>query len=162
MVDTGATVNLMPYSLCHKLGRMTEDLIKTNIMLNDYEGSASQAHGVFNAKLTIGNKTVNTFFFVIDSQGPYSALLGRDWIHTNCCVPSTIHQCLIQWDGNDVEVIPADDSFDVAMDETYFWAASDTECLTGREDQDCEFIEASKNGVTLVPATGVYIYKDVS
>ena len=38
LVDTGAAVNLMPYSVLHRLGRSTADLIKTNIMLNDFNG----------------------------------------------------------------------------------------------------------------------------
>jgi hypothetical protein len=32
-------------------------------------------------------------------------LLGRDWIHTNECVPSTLHQYVIQWIGDEVEVV---------------------------------------------------------
>jgi hypothetical protein len=35
-------------------------------------------------------------------------LLGRDWIHANRCVPSTLHQCLVQWIGDEVEVVLAD------------------------------------------------------
>jgi len=120
MVDTGAAVNIMPYSLCRKIGRSDEDLIKTNLMLNDYKGDPSQARGVLNVELTIGSKMVNTSFFVIDSQGPYLALLGRDWIHANCCVPSTMHQCLIQWNGDEVEVVHADETCDISMAEAYF------------------------------------------
>ena len=38
----------------------------------------------------------------------YNALLGRDWIHPNFCIPSTLHQFLIFWNGEEVEVIGAD------------------------------------------------------
>ena len=38
LVDTGATVNLMPYSVLRRLGHSTADLIKTNVMLNDFNG----------------------------------------------------------------------------------------------------------------------------
>jgi hypothetical protein len=38
LVDTGAAVNIMPYSVLHRLGCSTEDLIKTNIMLSDFNG----------------------------------------------------------------------------------------------------------------------------
>ena len=38
LVDTGAAVNLMPYSVLRRLGRSTADLIKTNVMLNDFNG----------------------------------------------------------------------------------------------------------------------------
>ena len=39
LVDTGATVNLMPYSVLRRLGRSAADLIKTNVMLNDFNGA---------------------------------------------------------------------------------------------------------------------------
>ena len=38
LVDTGAAVNLMPYSVLRRLGRSSADLIKTNVMLNDFNG----------------------------------------------------------------------------------------------------------------------------
>ncbi|WVZ93617.1 hypothetical protein U9M48_039582 [Paspalum notatum var. saurae] len=31
LVDVGATVNIMPYSLCRKIGRSIDDLVKTNV-----------------------------------------------------------------------------------------------------------------------------------
>jgi hypothetical protein len=36
LVDTGAVVNIMPYSVQRRLGHFAEDLIKTNIMLSDF------------------------------------------------------------------------------------------------------------------------------
>jgi hypothetical protein len=36
----------------------------------------------------------------------------------NGCVPSTLHQCIIQWIGDLVEIMGADDSACVAMAET--------------------------------------------
>ena len=83
LVDASATVNIMPYSLCCKLGRSADDLVKTNVTLNNFKGVSSQAKGVLHVELTIGLKTLNTSFFVVDDHGPYSALLGRDWIHAN-------------------------------------------------------------------------------
>jgi hypothetical protein len=41
LVDTGAAVNIMSYSVLRQLGRSTEDLIKTNVMLSDFNGQAS-------------------------------------------------------------------------------------------------------------------------
>ena len=102
LVDAGATVNIMPYSLCRKIGRSVDDLVKTNVTLNDFKGNSSQVKRVLNVELTIGHKTLNTSFFVVDDHVPYTALLGRDWIHANCYVPSFMHQCLIQWDGDNV------------------------------------------------------------
>ena len=93
LVDTGIAVNLMPYSVLRRLGRSAADLIKTNVMLNDFNGQPSEAKGVLNVELTVGRKTVPTSFFIVNSKSTYTVLLGRDWIHANCCVPSTMHQC---------------------------------------------------------------------
>ena len=79
------------------------------MMLKDFEGNASKTRGAMNVELTIGSKTLLTTFFFIDGKGSYSLLLGRDWIHANCCVLSTMHQCLIQWNRDDVELVHADD-----------------------------------------------------
>nr|CBG76268.1 OO_Ba0005L10-OO_Ba0081K17.19 [Oryza officinalis] len=108
LVDGGAAVNLMPYTTFRKLGKVPEHLIKTNMVLKDFGGNASEAKGVLNVELTVGSKTIPTTFFVFDGKGSYSLLLGRDWIHANCCVPSTMHQCLMQWQGDQVEIVQAD------------------------------------------------------
>ena len=54
--------------------------------------------------------------FVAKVQGSYILILGRDWIHANRCVPSSLHQFLTQWvgDEDDVEVVHVDSSAYVA------------------------------------------------
>jgi predicted aspartyl protease len=101
LVDTGAAVNIMPYSVLRRLGHSVEDL--TNVTLSDFNGQASEAQGVLNVDLTVGSKTVPTSFFIISKNSTYTVLLGREWIHANCYIPSTMHQCLIQWDGDEVD-----------------------------------------------------------
>jgi hypothetical protein len=91
LVDTGAAVNIMSYSVLRHLGRSAGDLIKTNVTLSDFNGQALEAQGVLSVDLTVGNKTVPTSFFIVNSKSTYNILLGRDWIHTNCCIPSTMH-----------------------------------------------------------------------
>ena len=41
----------------------------------------------------------------MNSSASYNVLLGRDWIHANGCVPSSLYQFLLFWKGDDVEVI---------------------------------------------------------
>ena len=96
LVDEGVAINLMPYTTFHKLGKGPKDLLETDMMLKDFGDNASKTRGAVNVELTIGSKTLPTTFFVIDSKGTYSLLLGRDLIHANFCIPSTMHQCLIQ------------------------------------------------------------------
>ncbi|KAK1646387.1 hypothetical protein QYE76_064192 [Lolium multiflorum] len=146
LVDTGAAVNIMPYSMLRRLGHSSDDLIKTNITLSDFNGQASEAKGVLNVELTVGRKTIPTAFFIVDSKSNYAVLLGRDWIHANCCIPSTMHQCIIQWDGDEVEVVQADDSIEISLAAMSVWEADDQEPLSGISLEGCERIEASKNG----------------
>ncbi|KAK1603643.1 hypothetical protein QYE76_027316, partial [Lolium multiflorum] len=132
LVDTGAAVNIMPYSMLRRLGRSSSDLIKTNVTLSDFNGQASDAQGVLNVDLTIGRKTIPTTFFIVDSKSTYAVLLGRDWIHANCCIPSTMHQCIIQWDGDEVEVVQADDSAEISMAGMNAWEAAGQEPLSDK------------------------------
>jgi len=96
LVDNGAIVNVMPYSLYKKLGGTDEELVRANMTITGVGGGAPiPARGIANMKLTTGIKTLATTFFVGDVQGSYNLILGRDWIHANCCVPSSLHQFLI-------------------------------------------------------------------
>jgi hypothetical protein len=155
LVDTGVAVNIMPYSVLRRLGRSTKDLIKTNVTLSDFNGQTSEAQGVLSVDLTIGNKTVPTSFFVVNSKSTYNVLLGRDWIHTNCRIPSTMHPCLIQWDGDEVEVVQTDDSIEISHAAMSIWDAEDQEPILGMSLEGCDHIEATKNGVRLVLSTGL-------
>ena len=124
-------------------------------MLNDFNGQPSEAQGVLNVELTVGRKTVPTSFFIVNSKSTYTVLLGRDWIHTNCCVPSTMHQCLVQWDGYEVEVIRADDSSEVSLADMNARYAEGQEPISGVALEGCDRIEATKNGLRLILSTGL-------
>jgi hypothetical protein len=103
LVDGGVAINLMPYSLYRKLGKQDDELVKTNMTLSGVGNDSSiKARGVTSVELTIRTKTLAAAFFVADVEGNYSLILGRDWIHSNH-IPSTLHQMLIQWVGDDVE-----------------------------------------------------------
>ena len=45
---------------------------------------------------------------MIDSTANYNTLLGRDWIHANWCVSFSLHQFLLFWKGDEVELVWAD------------------------------------------------------
>jgi hypothetical protein len=154
-VDTGAAVNIMSYSVLRRLGRSAEDLIKTNVALSDFNGQESEAQGVLNVDLTVGRKTVPTSFFIINNKSTCIVLLGRDWIHANYCIPSMMHQCLIQWDGDEVEVVHVDDSFEISLAAMSIWDAEDQEPISGISLEGCDRVEAAKNGVRLVLSTGL-------
>jgi hypothetical protein len=56
LVNTGAAVNIMPYSVLRRLGHSAEDMIKPNVTLSDFNGQQSEAQGVLNVDLTVGSK----------------------------------------------------------------------------------------------------------
>jgi hypothetical protein len=66
LVDGGAYVNIMSWSLFSKLGHKEEELLKTNIMLSGFSGKASDAKGIISEELMVSGKTVPTTFFVVD------------------------------------------------------------------------------------------------
>jgi hypothetical protein len=105
--------------------------------------------------LTMGSKTVPTSFFIVNNKSTYTVLLGRDWIHANYCILSMMHQCLIQWDGDKVEVIYADDSIEISHTAMSIWDAEDQESILGIILEGCDRVEATKNGVRLVLSTGL-------
>ena len=92
LIDGGAIVNLMPYSLYKKLGGMDEELTKTNMMVSSVGGGDPiGANDVASMELTM----LALALFVSKVQGNFSLILGHVWIHANQCVPSTLHQILI-------------------------------------------------------------------
>ena len=131
LVDGGAVMNIMPYTTYRKLGLGEYDLIQTDMMLNNFDGAVSPARGAICVDLTIGSKTLPTTFFIISGKGSYNTLLGRDWIHANCCIRSTMHQCIAQWIGDSVEIVDADSSFSVATADLEIWSGQGIRCISG-------------------------------
>jgi hypothetical protein len=85
-------------------------------------GNPMEAWGVVSFELTIGSKSLATAFFVIEVQDNYSVILGYDWMHANHCIPSTLHQFLIQWIDDEIEVVHTNVSAYIALvDATVDW-----------------------------------------
>jgi hypothetical protein len=116
------------------------------MVLKDFGRNPSETKGVLNVELTVGNKTIPTTFFVIDGKGSYILLLGRDWIHANCCIPSTMHQCLIQWQGDKIEIVPADRSVNVASVDLAIWEIDGLDCLSEKV-REGDFLKVSDSDI---------------
>jgi hypothetical protein len=86
-------------------------------------------------------------FFMVDVKGCYNVLLGQDWIHANECVPSTLHQCVIQWISDELEVVQVDEEVCIAIDESQVdILGGKMECLSGKDLMGYNYISVSKNG----------------
>jgi hypothetical protein len=147
LVDGGACVNIMLCTLFEKLGHKEEELMKTNMTLNGFSGKPSEAKGITLKELTVATKMMPMAFFVVEVKGRYNILLGQDWIHANDYVPSTLHQCVVQWIGDEVGVIHADDTACVALANAGdSWQDGDVRCLTRRNLAEFNYVSVGRDG----------------
>jgi hypothetical protein len=88
-----------------------------------------------------------TAFFVVEVKGTYNILLRCDWIHANECVSSTLHQCVIQWVGDQVEVVEANEGSCIAMTESLVEVQGNLmRCLTRRDLFEYDYVSISRDG----------------
>jgi hypothetical protein len=159
IVHGGASINILPLLLFTKLRHIKGDLKHTNLSHSGFVGDPMEAKGIICKEVTIGSKTMPTAFFVVDMKGRYNMLLEWDWIHSNECVPSTLHQCVIQWIGDEVEVVQVDEEVCVAMAESEVDILGEKmECLSGKDITRYDYISVGKDGfvpISVKPAIGV-------
>jgi hypothetical protein len=147
LINGGAAIKLMSYSIFKKLGREDNELMKTNLTLNGVEGNPMEVWGVVSMELTIGSKSFATAFFIIEVQGNYNIIVGRNWIHANHCIPSTLHQFLIQWIDDEIKVVHSDASAYIALaDTTVDWQHGSAQCLSGKDLTSYNFLSISNEG----------------
>jgi hypothetical protein len=158
LINAGASDNILLLSLFKKLGHIEGDLKRTNLSLSGFARDPTEAKGIIYMELMVGCKTMPTAFFVVDMKGCYNMLLGWDWIHANECVPSTLHQCIIQWISDEVEVVQADEEVCVAMAESQLdLLGGKMECLFGKDLMGYDYISIGKDGfipISVKPAIG--------
>jgi hypothetical protein len=131
--------------------------VKTNLTLNVMGGNPMEAQDVISVELTIGSKLLATAFFVVKVQGDYSVILGRDWIHANLCVSSTLHQFLIQWINDKIEVVHADASAYIALANAMAdWQHGGAQCLSGTDLTGYDFLSVSKEGFVPVSVKSAF------
>jgi hypothetical protein len=76
----------------------------------------------------------------------------------NECVSSTLHQCAIQWVGDEVEVVHANEDVCIAMTESQVdIQGGKMKCLTSRDLLGYDYISVGKDGfvpIIVKPAIG--------
>jgi hypothetical protein len=72
-------------------------------------------------------------------------------IHANCCIPSTMHQCIIQWIGDSVEVMQGETSFIVAATEAQGWTYDRVSYISGKA-WDTKYLKVFDFGLKPVQA----------
>jgi hypothetical protein len=106
----------------------------------------------------VGRKTMPTAFFVVDVKGCYNVLLRQDWMHINECVPPTLHQCIIQWICDEVEVVQADEEVSIAVAKSQVdIRGRKIECLSSKDLSGYNHISVGKGGfvpISVKPTIG--------
>jgi hypothetical protein len=85
-------------------------------------------------------------------------MLGQDWIHANGCVPSTLHQCVIQWISNEVEVVQADEDVCIAVAKSQVdIQEGNMKCSSGINLTGYDYVSIGKDGfvpISVKPVIG--------
>ena len=82
----------MMYSdLYRGLGLKKEDLSKYDTPLMGFDGRMVILEGQISLPVNMEGKETMVIFIVVALFSPYTAILGRPWIHALGAVPSTLH-----------------------------------------------------------------------
>ena len=91
MIDQGNGADVMYTDLFEGLELKTQDLAKYDTLLVLFDGRVVIPEGQIPLPVDMEGKGVIVTFIVVRSFSPYTAILGRPWIHAMKAVPSTLH-----------------------------------------------------------------------
>ncbi|XP_065616495.1 uncharacterized protein LOC136061948 [Quercus suber] len=92
MVDGGSAVEVMYPDLYKGLGLKPEDLTPYSSPFMSFDGKLVIPKGVIRLPIQTGLEVVEVDFMVVDTYSPYTAIVGRPWLHTLGAVASSLHQ----------------------------------------------------------------------
>ena len=94
MVDQGSAAEIMYPDLYKGLGLKPEDLTTYISPLVSFEGKMAVPKGQIRLPMQAGTNVVEVDFIVVDAFSPYTAIMGKPWLHSLGAVSSTLHQKL--------------------------------------------------------------------
>ena len=74
------------------LGLKPENLTTYNSSLVSFEGKMIVLKGKIRLPVQVGTYVVEVDFIMVDAFFPYTAIMGRPWLHTLGAISSTLHQ----------------------------------------------------------------------
>ena len=92
MVDGGNAAEVMYPNLYKGLNLKLEDLTLYNSHLMSFGGKLVIPKGMIRLPIQTGLEIVKVNFIVVDTYSPYTAIIGRPWLHTLGDVTSSLHQ----------------------------------------------------------------------
>ena len=91
MIDQGSGADVMYPDLFEGLGLKNQDLTKYDTSLVSFDGKVVIPEGQISLPVNMEGKEVMVTFIVVRSFSPYTAILGRPWIHAMGAILSTLH-----------------------------------------------------------------------
>ena len=92
MVDGGSAAEIMYPDLYRGLKLKSEDLISYSSPLMSFDGKLVIPKGMIRLPFQTSPEIVVVNFIVVDTYSPYTAIVGRPWLHTLGAVASFLHQ----------------------------------------------------------------------
>ena len=92
MIDQGSAAEIMYPDLFKGLGLKLEDLSTYSSPLVSFKGKMVVLKGQIRLLMQTGSDVVEVDFIVVDAFSPYTAIMGRPWLHSLGAVSSTLHQ----------------------------------------------------------------------
>ena len=102
MIDQGSATKIMYPDLYKGLGLKPENLTTYNSPLISFEDKMVVLKGQIRLLVQAGTDVVEVDFIVVDAFSPYTAIVGRPWLHSLRAVSSTFHQKVKYSSGNEV------------------------------------------------------------
>ena len=92
MVDGGSVAEIMYPDLYKGLKLKLEDLLSYSSPLMSFDGKLVTPKGMIRLPIQTGSEIVEVNFIVVDTYSPYTAIVGKPWLHTLGAVASSLHQ----------------------------------------------------------------------
>ena len=92
IVDGGSAAEVMYPDLYKKLNLKLEDLAPYSSPLMSFDEKLVISKGMIRLPIQTGPEIVKVNFIVVDTYFPYTAIVGRPWLHTLGAVASSLHQ----------------------------------------------------------------------
>jgi hypothetical protein len=94
LIDQGSYSEIMYPDLVHGLGLKQSDLQPYDAPLFGFSGESIRPMGRITLNVHTRPISLETEFIIIDVSSPYTAIMGRRWLHRLKAVPSSFHQKL--------------------------------------------------------------------
>ena len=91
LIDQGSGVEIMYPDLFKGLKLRSKDLTCYDSPLIRFDGKIVFPKGQIQLPIQTGIEVVKVNFILINAYSPYTAIVGRPWLHAMGAVPSTLH-----------------------------------------------------------------------